>query len=278
MTVPAPAAEAPVDVPPLGEVEGELLSLHHPRALAAHCERIRALQDLRAQWQFSGTFPAAVEIGAHRAAFLVGVARQWNPQPVLGLEVRPKYARLANERLERLGVLNARMVVADARLAVPLLLPRESVDAFFVTFPDPWWKPEHARRRVLDPLFLRVLARRLRPGGRLYLKSDVFDYLHRVRQMAERSGAFRPLPAERWPDERSWTWTIRERKCMNAAIPFGRGYYERLAGFETTLPTLPERAADFEIDETLDPLALLKGPPPADVDARRRQRERGSSQ
>ncbi|TVR03051.1 MAG: hypothetical protein EA398_05895 [Deltaproteobacteria bacterium] len=259
------------DLPPLGPVEPELLSLFHPRALAARAARIAELLHLREQWQQTGVMPVAVEIGAHRAAHLVGMAREHAPAPVLGIEVREKYVRLARERLRKHQVENALMLHADAQLAIPILLDPSTVKAFHVTFPDPWWKERHADRRVLHPVIMRVLARRLVARGRLYLKSDVFEYLHRVRLMAQASRALRPLPAERWPDERHWTWTVRERKCMNSAIPFGRGYYERRDDFPATLPDEPEQRADFPFDEEADPARIIRGAPPQDIEARRRR-------
>lgn len=208
--------------------------------------------------------PVAVEIGCNRGAFLEGVARTHGPSPVLGLEWREKYCRLAIERLHAREIGNAIVLHGDARLVLPTVFPPESLDAVYVTFPDPWWKKRHADRRVLDPVFMRIIARRLRPRGRLYLKSDVFEYLHRVRQFAQVSRAFRPLPPERWPDETTWTLTTRERKCMRAAIPFGRGYYERLDDFDTSLPVAPERAEDFAVDESLSPEDVIRGPAPID--------------
>ena len=88
---------------------------------------------------------------------------------------------------------------------------------------------------------MRVIARRLVDGGRLYLKSDVFDYLYRVRAFAEVSGAFRPLPAH--------------------AIPYGRMYLQKHPSFDPTLPMVPERADQFYVDEEVNPLSLIRGAP-----------------
>ena len=246
----------------------ELESLFHPKRLEHLAASLPGLFAARDRWEAQ---PRHVELGAHRAAFLCGLARAHAPQPVVGLEVRSKYVRLAEERIRAAGLSNAHMLCADARLAVPLLLEPESVDAFYVTFPDPWWKERHAGRRFLEPVYLRVLARRLRPGGRLYVKSDVFELLMRTREACAASQAFRPLPPERWPDERMWTWTTREKKCMRAAIPFGRGYYERRRDFASDLPTTPELETSFPVQTIEDPVQLLRGAPPLDVEQRRRR-------
>lgn len=246
--------------------EPEVYTMFDPRWVAHRREEVDALLKLRET--FSSAPPRALEIGSHRAAFLEGLATIYEPAPVLGIEMREKYHRLAQERVAAKSLPNVQLLCANAKLALPILIPPASLDAVFVTFPDPWWKTRHASRRLLDVAFLRVIARRLAPGGRLYLKSDVFDYLHAVRRFAEASGAFRPLPPERWPDERAWTLTTRERKCMRGAIPFGRGYYERLSNFDTSLPNEPESLPELDW-EALATDSPVRGRPPVDVEADR---------
>ena len=228
--------------------------------------------ELRAWFDEVGT-PSHLEIGANRGAFIEGIGATVAPDPVLGIEWKIKHVRRAESRLAKRGLTNVSMLAADAKLAVPLLFESEQLDVIYVLFPDPWWKARHVSRRLLDPVFLRVLARRLRPGGRLYLKSDVFDYLYWVRASVEASGAFLPLPPERWPDESTWTLSTRERKCMRAAIPFGRGYYEKNPDFDGTLPSSPELLEDFPVPEEIDPIAIIQGRPPIDKEEQARQAE-----
>lgn len=257
------------DVPP--GVWNELQSAHDRRFLEHRIDEVQRIVDLGDRFAQTGV-PTHVELGANRGAFIEGVARGIAPDRAIGFEWRPKYVRFGNERLERRGVDNAELFHADAKIAVPLLFPLESVQAFYVLFPDPWWKARHAERRLLDPVFLRVLARRLAPGGRIYLKSDVFDYLYRVRACAAVSGALRALPADLWPDETDWTPSTRERKCMHTAIPFGRGYYQRLAAFDGALPDTIESNDDYPIPDEIDPEAIIRGPAPADRDGWRKRR------
>lgn len=249
----------------------ELLGLYDETFLshrAADIERFIAWRDARGD----RPMPTAIEIGCNRGRFLAGVARTHSPDPVLGIEWRAKFARWAVEWMGKRGHDNAEVLHGDAKLILPTIIPVRSLDAVYVTFPDPWWKQRHASRRLLEPLFMRVIARRLKPGGRLYLKSDVFDYLYRVRAFAEVSGALRPLPSDLWPDESTWALTTRERKCRQAAVPFGRGYYQRAPDFDDTLPTEPERAEDFAIDENAPAESLIRGKPPADKASKGRRR------
>ena len=84
--------------------------------------------------------------------------------------------------------------------------------------------------------------------------------------MAAASRAWRPLRANDWPDEAAWALSTRERKCMDAAVPFGRGYYERDPSFDGALPEAPERTEAFVYDGDVDPESVIRGPAPIDRD------------
>lgn len=248
------------------EWEAEALSLFSRQWLEHRGTEIDLHLELREQLKDAP--PTHLEIGSHRAAFLVGLGRTYPDETILGMEIRAKYHRLAGEYLEKHEVKNAVRFLGDAKLATIIALEPESLDAVYVNFPDPWWKPRHEHRRLLDVPFLRVLARRLKPRGRLYLKSDVFEYLYGVRRFTEESQAFRPLAPERWPDETQWTWSEREAKCMRAAIPFARGYYERLRDFDASRPTEPEEWIESEWDDMVTAVEELRGRPTIDRENR----------
>lgn len=242
--------------------EAEALSLFNTSWLEHQGRDIRICRSL--QERIARDAPAHIEIGSHRARFLIGLTKTYSDQQVMGFEIRPKYTRLANEYLAKHQILNAHQEKIDAKLAMIIAVPLESLDAVYVNFPDPWWKDKHEHRRLLDIPFLRVIARRLKPRGRLYLKSDVFEYLHAVRRFAEQSEMFRPLPPERWPDERTWTWTAREAKCMRDAIPFGRGYYERLPNLVIERPQVPEPRPNAQWDDMVTAVDEIRGRPTID--------------
>jgi tRNA (guanine-N7-)-methyltransferase len=69
-------------------------------------------------------------------------------------------------------VPNARVIRADGRLFVTGCVAAASVRTFHVYFPDPWPKKRQRKRRLLDGVFLELLAARLEPGGHLRIATD----------------------------------------------------------------------------------------------------------
>jgi len=77
---------------------------------------------------------------------------------------------LAMELLER-DIKNVRLWLDDA---LPLLqqFPEQSLDRIFLLFPDPWPKTRHYKRRFIQDHTVELLAKVLKPGGKLCLATD----------------------------------------------------------------------------------------------------------
>jgi len=94
---------------------------------------------------------------------------------MLGLEIRRKWATLVDERLRARGFGDrARVLAEDAKSALPRF-PEACARAVFVHFPDPWWKKRHHKRLVVTSELLDQVCRVLRPGGELFIQTDVSE-------------------------------------------------------------------------------------------------------
>lgn len=159
----------------------------------------------------------ALEIGFGHGRFLVGLAQAMPEARILGCEYQGRWVRKVVRRLQRLAIENALALKGDARVLLTLDVPPGRLDHVFVMFPDPWWKPKHhRRRRMFTPELLDVLARALRPGGSLLLRTDVAAYLRSSERLVGAHPEFEPAP------DRAWPWagvtTRREDKCVEEGV------------------------------------------------------------
>jgi len=118
-----------------------------------------------------------IEIGTCSAHFLSAYAND-NPNTfILGLEKKRKFLLRGIKNLKnRLQQDNVRLINYDAIAIIKELIPFESVDAFHVYFPDPWYKKRHNQRRTLSMENILMFANRLKKGGRIYIATDHPDY------------------------------------------------------------------------------------------------------
>jgi tRNA (guanine-N7-)-methyltransferase len=115
-----------------------------------------------------------VEIGCADAQFLFERATVDPSRLYVGLEIREDLTILVNKRARSLGV-PVHAVFCQAQLHVKELFTAGSVERVYVNFPDPWFKRRHHERRMVDDALAEQIAHALRPGGELFVQSDVWE-------------------------------------------------------------------------------------------------------
>ena len=117
-----------------------------------------------------------LEIGFGNGESLVALAAAHPEEDFLGIEVhRPGVGHLML-RAEALGLGNLRVACRDAVEVIGQRLPDESLDEVLLYFPDPWPKKRHHKRRIVQPPFVALVARKLKSGGRFRLATDWEHY------------------------------------------------------------------------------------------------------
>lgn len=125
---------------------------------------------------FAGTSrPLEVELGCADAEFLFQRAALFPENQYVGIEIRRELVRRVNARAAQEGNLPIQAVFAHLHFDLPALFVRESVARFFINFPDPWFKKDQHKRRLVQPAWVQSLLSFLQPGGDLFFQSDVFD-------------------------------------------------------------------------------------------------------
>ncbi|MBW2526514.1 MAG: tRNA (guanine-N7)-methyltransferase [Deltaproteobacteria bacterium] len=140
-----------------------------------------------------GAAALELEIGPGRGSFLLERCAAEPHVRILGIEVRRKWARIVDDRLKQRGFGDrARVVCHDARQALPRLQPGGAVSTVFFHFPDPWWKKRHRKRLVVVGPVLDQVSRLLRPGGELFIQTDVPERADEYEAILHRRDDFEP--------------------------------------------------------------------------------------
>jgi tRNA (guanine-N7-)-methyltransferase len=167
----------------------------------------QADQPLDLQAVFGNDHPVTLEIGFGNGDSLAEMAAASPERNFVGIEVhRPGVGHLLL-KIEELGLTNLRVMRKDAVQVLKTALPEASLDRVQLFFPDPWHKKRHHKRRILQPAFVALLARVIRPGGHFHAATDWQDYaehmlavLSEAGELFENSagpGNYTPRPAER---------------------------------------------------------------------------------
>jgi tRNA (guanine-N7-)-methyltransferase len=125
---------------------------------------------------FGRVAPLVLDLGAGHGAAAVAYAAAHPHHDVLAVDVHtPGIARMLAAAEER-GVRNLRAHVGDAVTLLEQRVPRRSVAAVHLFFPDPWPKARHAKRRFIGPHTMNLIAECLADGGHLRVATDHASY------------------------------------------------------------------------------------------------------
>ena len=175
--------------------------------------------------RFGRSAPLGLEIGFNRGRFLEALARENPAEDFVGIEIRRKFAWDLAGRMEAAGDLsNLRLIWGDAKQLVSRIFPPEILQNIYVTFPDPWWKKRHEKRRLVGERFAETLATCLRPGGSVWVKSDVPMISEEIGEaLQSRSELCAPVDF----GENDLPLTHRERSCIAQELPIYRHRYQK---------------------------------------------------
>lgn len=124
---------------------------------------------------FDRNAPICLEIGSGYGHFMVDYCEK-NPEiNFVGLDYRFKRSYQLAKKLERHPSNNFRYLRAKGE-RVHFIFNENEVDSIFYFFPDPWPKSRHHKKRLLQMPFLEAAHKILRPGGKIYIKTDHDGY------------------------------------------------------------------------------------------------------
>ena len=120
---------------------------------------------------FGDDRPLELEIGFGSGEHLAAQAATRPERGFIGCEPFLNGVVAALGHVREAGLDNVRLHMGDA-LGVLERLPDASLERVYLLHPDPWPKARHAKRRMVNPGPLDVIAAKLKPGGEFRLGTD----------------------------------------------------------------------------------------------------------
>lgn len=171
--------------------------------------------------------PIFLDLGCARGRFLLQMAEAepgWN---YLGIEIREALVAEANRLAAEARLTNLHYVFCNAMLWLDHLLgalPDGLLQMVTIQFPDPWFKKKHAKRRMVNGEMIDAIARRLAPGGSVFVQTDIEFLADEIFDLFRASGEFKetPMDANPFPVQ-----TERERAVEDKGLAVFRGFFRK---------------------------------------------------
>lgn len=121
-------------------------------------------------WQKTDTVDV-LELGAGTGLFSARLAAQHPKKQFVAMDVKADRLQTGARQAEVEGLENIRFLRARGDLVEDYVVPH-SLEAIWLTFPDPFAKERSAKHRLTHPSFLKRYQNLLKKDGTLYFKTD----------------------------------------------------------------------------------------------------------
>jgi tRNA (guanine-N7-)-methyltransferase len=139
---------------------------------------------------FGRDAPTVIEIGFGNGEATWRMAQLEPDKDFIGIEVHPPGVGHLVRALEKHDIDNVRVAMTDAVTFVGDRITDGALAGVRIWFPDPWPKKRHHKRRIVQPAFVALLARKMAPGGLLHLATDWEPYADHMLEVLDAAPAF----------------------------------------------------------------------------------------
>lgn len=129
---------------------------------------------------FGRAAPRVLEVGFGMGQTTTQIAAAQPERDFIAIEVHPPGVGNLCNLLEERALGNVRIVMHDAVEVLEHMIAPDALAGVHIYFPDPWHKKRHHKRRLIQPPFVALVARRLAPGGYLHLATDWVPYAEQM--------------------------------------------------------------------------------------------------
>ena len=153
---------------------------------------------------FGRSAPTIVEIGFGMGHATADIAAVRPAENFIGIEVHTPGVGSLLKMLKERQLTNVRVVQHDAVEVITHMIADASLAGLHIFFPDPWPKKRHHKRRLIQPIFTKLLAQKLKPGGYLHCATDWREYAEHMLEVLKQeptlvnsASDYAPRPAYR---------------------------------------------------------------------------------
>lgn len=125
---------------------------------------------------FGRKAPLTLEIGSGMGETTAAIAEANPENDYIAVEVHLPGVGALLKRIAASGITNLRVIRHDALEVLTHMIPDAALSGIHLYFPDPWPKKRHHKRRLLQPAFAALAARKLAPGGVFHAATDWPEY------------------------------------------------------------------------------------------------------
>ncbi|NIP32088.1 MAG: tRNA (guanosine(46)-N7)-methyltransferase TrmB [Candidatus Dadabacteria bacterium] len=129
---------------------------------------------------FKNNKDTVLEIGFGEGEFLVDLALKNDDWNFLGIEIKSHRFKKAVKHSKYNNLSNIKLLHIEAEVALKQVFDKNIFNAVYINFPDPWPKKKHVKHRIFHQDFIKNLAKVLKTGGRVNIKTDYHDYIKQI--------------------------------------------------------------------------------------------------
>lgn len=138
---------------------------------------------------FDRVAPLYLEVGSGYGHFMLEFCEQYPEVNYLGMDFRFKRSFNLARKLQKHPHQNFRFLRARGE-RIDYIFGDSELDGIFYFFPDPWPKRRHNKKRLFQEPFLKAAHKVLKPGGKLFIKTDHLEYAYWMEERIDQNEDF----------------------------------------------------------------------------------------
>jgi len=139
---------------------------------------------------FARSAPVILEIGSGMGETTAQIAAEHPETDYVAIEVHGPGVGSLLKQIDALGLKNLRVIRHDANEVLGHMIADGTLAGLHLFFPDPWPKKRHHKRRLVQPPFAALAARKLAPGGYFHAATDWPEYAAQIDSVFSASSLF----------------------------------------------------------------------------------------